>query len=272
MRIDTPNPGRPARLVAHILQGTGHAGRLAARHQRLNRFDAIVAAIRSLLQGDAAPLDRLRSLIERSGAFLMTYTPEAIAPRLSSPLWVVAEAQAVVCSRTVLGGDCQVQLPPDEADAQPLVPLPESDRECGAGSEVIEAIEAIRRRPAVAACVADLGADDAVAGRGYAGAAKHAAFEEVRRRNRARQFPIRYILGEVFQIRGLRLPDGTQVLLSDFGQPPLVNAASMRANQRSARHPASLGWVVRDRNNMPPNQDGVSLLTDWQILVRSLDR
>jgi hypothetical protein len=266
---------------AEIITGTPHAPRLLQRHERLNRSREIADAVLQLRDGDRTALARVREVLARQGSFLKRYDLSVIESRLASDRWVIAEAAGYSDGRLVAAGDCHCLLPEDKGDAPPIVELPNRD-----GDQVycdgLAVVSQIRGCGACAASVVDLSCDDVALGRGLATAAKVRAFGQIAKLNLAREFPVRYLIGEVFSIRGLSLPDGSRVLLDDFGERPLENEASLRTNalrvdsRRQQRpYPGVRGWKLRERNVGVALAKGghaaeYGLLTDWIAIIVDL--
>lgn len=275
--------GRAPDLCAEVLPGPERAAALRDRHNSLIRSAEIARAILRLDEiGDRAPLNSIAIDVLRSGAFLMWYHLEKLVDRLTSPLWVVTESlgRQVYRDRPAHGeliraGDCQCQLPRDAADAVPVVTLPDVR---DGGDTVVhgaKAIDRIRACPAIAGSVEDLCSERQVARLGFAGESRDRAFAEIR--GLPRHFPIRYMTAELFCIKGVRRPNGSVVLLSEFDPPvgDLVNAASYFAHIYSKRHPAFHGWTLRERNvdvtlDEREEPGPYTLIADWLVLVHDL--
>jgi hypothetical protein len=273
---------RAADLTAEVVSGIDRAPALQTRHNGLIQSDDIVRAIILLRQaGDRSRLQGIRGELSQYGGFLLRYELDELVRRLSDPLWVVTEAVGRQMYRDrprhgelIRAADCQCQLPRDVEGAAPVIHLPEPDEgdKEELGSEIARRIRAC---PAIAGCVEDLCAERDAAQLGFAGEARNRAFEVIRRL--PRRFPIRYMAAELFSIKGLRLPDGSDVSLAGFDPPlpELRNTASYIAHECSRRYPAFLGWILKEREvpvtlEVSGTQAQYRLITDWWVMIHDL--
>ena len=211
------------------------------------------------VRGDLKPFHDLAALVHRWGALLECLEVEAMAGRLTSPAWVVAEAWRAVGGRA-LGGDAQILLPADHPAAELVVDLPGEGDDC----EAPDIIQAIRRCPASAAWIASVCADDAIAGAGFASAARLAAFDRIRVLNRSRSIPVRYAVGELFRLRGIRLPDGRSSCWTSWDWTRWTTTRPCASNGRDSQP----GGLLRDRAVVVPGKG--ELLVDWQVRIHPL--
>jgi hypothetical protein len=251
-----PGAARPP-IATRILTDLADALRLITRHNCLNRSVPIWRALRAFFDGNLVPLQMLRLVIPTRGAYLDDLSVQEMIRRLLDPLYLTVESWTAI-DGTVFGGDCQFRLPADRPDAKLVVDLPGiGDVHTNTGI-----IADMLRNPAEVAYIEGVCADDAVARWGYAKAAKVAAFAHIRALNKTRTYPIRFAIGELFHIRGLKLATGRSLLL---GGEPLVNGASKTFNADSDK----VG-VLRDHTVDVPGTNDL-LLVDWEVRAHRID-
>ena len=267
-------------IRADIVQGPDRVDALYERHEGLVRSELIAQTILSLRDNADSPdakaaLDDVRAIIQNFGAFLMHYPKAKIEERLTSPNWVVSE----VSGRQINPGpdfgtirsaaDCQCHIPTDRAGAPLVVDLP-GEQDVSIAANVIREISEGKQH---AGLVADLCSEQSMSHLRLAGAARAAAFEEILSRNAVRKQPIRYMTAEIFSVKGLRLQDGSTILLEDFSEQPIGNETSLYMHQHSRRpgFAASIGWILRDRTvQVTLEGQDHQLLLDWYVMVHDL--
>src|ERR1051326_1909150 len=282
-----PNGGRNMSTTGRAdfpsFPGKERAEVLLNRHNTLNRSAKIVAAILGLARhANHGEFNRVHDVIKDRGGFLMKYDLAKIEYRLSSPYWLTAEAgyPPLQGEPGRMVADCQCYIPPDDPDA-PLseelhLPIYSNQDYSFFGEHVTHKIWEDR---ACAGVVADLCVEDDFAHQGFAGAARRAVFRNiVEKINPGRKNKIRYMLAEIFSIRGIIDADGEVIELASFHEPRMHNFGSLSAHFRSHSYPAMLGWfssrktseaVAAGRRIDGPLDHGI--LADWFVMIHDLE-
>lgn len=265
---------RGMNLKGEIITDKHFASELADRHQALNRGREIVEAIVDAQQGKEWPLSHMRSLINTHGAFLMDYDIRKEQDRLKSVNWIIARGRGealkmgkdgLELEREASRADIQIHVPDNAPDAELYFTLPCEERGdtylSGRGREIAAEIA---DNHALAGCVSDIAADDAVNSQGFASMARKTAFEYIKE-NRPH---VRYLIAEIFSIRAAIDPLGQRIELIQ----PLINVASIYRHANSNLYPATPAWVMSG-DRVPiymPDGSTWHLLVDWQVLVHDL--
>lgn len=260
------------------------AHRLAARHQEHFIAPQFVSILLRLMQDkkDQAAwqeLKLIRMKANESGFFIMKYTPEMMKQRLLSPNFVIAEASGKhpdpdhsYHAISVPAADCQCWIPDATEKPQQTLTLPKEKDVIYESGFVEDCIQ----RPWAYGEVADISSNAAMNNKGLAGAARSAAFEYIQNVvNPTRgDYPIEYMGAEIGMLKGIVLPDGTQIRLEDMGDPEGVkNERSLGIHFHLTSKPASHGYILKNRIvPVEYNGENYGILTNWLMAIHKLKK
>jgi hypothetical protein len=274
-----------ANLRGVICSGDERVDALWCRHHDHQRraLSLVKAIVHLRVSGDKTRLNDVRHLFETEGAFLEEegYSRDDIRRRLSSDDWVIAESLGIPrkgphCGEFIHGGDCHCRIPNAAANASLVIRLP------GEGDVLVEetALESATKRPYSIGCVTDLCSQKGIgiSHAGFASQARDTAFHEIIRRNKERgEYKIDHMLAEIFCIKGIELPGGFVVSLTDHEESPIWNWRSLLIHARSEKHPARLVWQLLNRKTsirFPTSREGnfetIGIIADWFCVRHNL--
>src|SRR3989344_6672612 len=203
-----------------IITGAQHAKELYERHHDLNKAQEIAQAIYLAIKQQRDMLRTMSASLPLEGAFIEEESLQHYENILDDPLWVIAHAggrirdpQTLRWRRFENVADMQVQMPEDRPDA-PLVtsvPHPNDPNSFFHDYHKDEAKRIageIHANHAIAACISNVGVHPMEYRKfGFASLARQTIAQHLRESvNPVSTNQIRYLLANMFSIRGLNVP------------------------------------------------------------------
>lgn len=271
----------------------GHEERLCKRHNDLciaRRFaDAVLRWRRATGEEERqlciAELEALRRQAKDHGFFLKEYTPEFMKRRLTSPLYLVTEAQGrhpssdhVHNREAMWAADCNVAIPESRDRARPVLEFPKK----GDINHDKGFVRKMRKQPHTVASIDDITCMQEMDHLCLAGAARSRAFHILEheinpeRMTEDRDFRIRYIAAAIAKINGLRLPTGEAVSLrEDIGIGPIGNERSKFIFETCRNYSFVTAYELVDRecvvNPEAPPEEQYKIIVTWWMMVAKLN-
>jgi hypothetical protein len=271
---------------------------LYERHAVLNRAAETASAIYAAFKGDRTDWKKLRRLLPMEGGFFEDDSLDHYRKIVSDTVqWVIARAGGEIQDpKTVqwldfrFVSDMQVQLPNDSyPELVTKVPHPD---DCNAyfpdhqrRDDAKKIAKDIHNNPAIAACITNVGVyplkyrDNRFGSLARKTAVQHIQTEV----NPQREHKIRYLIANMFRIKGLKVPSlGKKSILSV--ERPVCNDTSIEMHWYSKTFDAIYAWRLasedgRGVDEIPVKfsheQDGDlegKLLLDWETVVLDMEK
>src|SRR3989344_3388886 len=273
-----------------IITGVQHAQELYQRHRILNKAQVVAQAIYLAFKQQGGMLHTLAGTLPLEGAFIEDESLQHYEEILCDPLWVIAHAGGKIRDPQTLRwrefenvADMQVQMPEDRTDA-PLVtnvPHPNDPNSFFHDYHKDEAKRIageIHENHAIAACISNVGVHPMEYRKlGFASLARQTIARHLRESvNPARTHQIRYLLANMFNIRGLHVPTESKPFLRL--KNPILNKVSIYMHALSHQFQALYAWKVHGKDipvtiSLADNQNtSASLQVDWETVVLPLER
>lgn len=271
-----------------IITGPQYAQELYQRHHILNKAQVVAKAIYLALKNQGKMLRTLAATLPLEGAFIEDESLQHYEDILRDPLWIIAHAGGKIRDPQTLQwrefqnvADMQVQMPEDRADA-PLVTSvphpgdPNSFFHDYHKEEAQRIAEEIHANPAIAACISNVGVHPMECRKlGFASLARQTISQHLQESvNPPRENEIRYLLANMFSIRGLRVPTEPKPIISL--KHPIINKVSIYMHALSTQFNALYAWRVRGKDipitiPVADNQNvHAGLQVDWETVVLPL--
>ena len=273
-----------------IITGVQHAQELYQRHRILNKAQVVAQAIYLAFKQQGGMLHTLAGTLPLEGAFIEDESLQHYEEILCDPLWVIAHAGGKIRDPQTLRwrefenvADMQVQMPEDRTDA-PLVtnvPHPNDPNSFFHDYHKDEAKRIageIHENHAIAACISNVGVHPMEYRKlGFASLARRTIAQHLRESvNPARTNQIRYLLANMFSIRGLHIP--TEPRPSIALKKPILNKVSIYMHALSHQFEALYAWKARGKDipvtlSLANDQSiPAGLRVDWETVVLPLKK
>lgn len=291
-----------------LLGNSSWAKHLADAHNEHLISHAVIDAAKAHARGDKAgtvTLEDMQESAASAGFFMFPYTPEKMLHRLKAkhpPQEAGHTFEGVECAaipehrefmivgikapdpdptrdsygQTLHGADCQVRLaaPTDNADS--IVMMPQE----GDDIKKRDWLQSIQERPWRVALVEDIQSSRQLARNNAAATALDKSITALCHENETKRDAryIRYLAAEIATIRGVVLPDGTEIHFDDDIAISNDRSEALFAKfKHSAGHSRrfQLAWELKGRRHnvlMPNDSEPHQLIVDWRVMMSKIKK